>query len=78
MPEQTEQALYRRPTRAGGRYINLYLVTWGQNVCRPVYPRCGECAIAADCPRLGVTKTGQSRKNHNESQIASTKTRNRT
>ena len=31
--------------------INLYLVTWGQNVCRPVYPRCGECAIAAVCPR---------------------------
>ena len=27
-------------------YINLYLVTWGQNVCRPVYPRCGDCAIA--------------------------------
>ena len=21
-------------------YINLYLVTWGQNICRPVYPRC--------------------------------------
>ena len=43
-------------------YINLYLVTWGQNTCRPVYPRCGDCAIAADCPRLGVTRVGQPRK----------------
>ena len=43
-------------------YINLYLVTWGQNTCRPVYPRCGDCAIAADCPRLGVTRVGHSRK----------------
>ena len=29
--------------------INLYLVTWGQNTCRPVYPRCHECAIRRDC-----------------------------
>ena len=26
--------------------INLYLVTWGQNVCRPVYPLCGSCVLA--------------------------------
>ena len=26
-------------------YIYLYLVTWGQNACRPVFPRCGACAI---------------------------------
>ncbi len=50
------------PTPAGGRYLNLYLVTWGQNTCRPVYPRCDDCAIVADCPRLGVTKVGHSRK----------------
>jgi endonuclease-3 len=36
-------------------YINLYLVTWGQNVCRPVYPRCSGCAIKDLCPRIGVT-----------------------
>ena len=36
-------------------YINLYLVTWGQNVCRPVYPRCPACAIKDLCPRIGVT-----------------------
>ena len=53
-PEETEQALYRATGRRWWSSINLYLVTWGQNVCRPVHPRCGDCAIAADCPRMGV------------------------
>src|SRR5215471_13215186 len=54
-PEETEQALYRATPERWWPIINLYLVTWGQNVCRPVYPRCGECVIAKWCPRLGVT-----------------------
>jgi endonuclease III len=29
-------------------------VTWGQNVCKPVYPRCGACVIREQCPRIGV------------------------
>jgi endonuclease-3 len=58
IPEETEQALYRVTERRWWPLINLYLVTWGQNVCRPVYPRCGDCGIAHLCPRIGVTKTG--------------------
>ena len=54
-PEETERALYRATEERWWPYINLYLVTWGQNVCRPLYPRCGACAIAAYCPRVGVT-----------------------
>ena len=61
-PEATEQALYGATDARWWASINLYLVTWGQNTCRPVYPRCGDCAIVADCPRLGVTKAGHSRK----------------
>jgi endonuclease-3 len=53
-PDETEQALYRTTEARWWPYINLYLVTWGQNVCRPVYPRCGDCVIAAECPRIGV------------------------
>jgi endonuclease III len=56
MPEETEQALYRATEERWWPYLNLYLVTWGQNVCRPVSPRCGECAVAGDCPRIGVGK----------------------
>jgi len=54
-PDETEQALYRNTDARWWPSINLYLVTWGQNVCRPVYPRCGACALAASCPRLGVS-----------------------
>jgi endonuclease III len=54
LPDETEQALYKATDPRWWPYINLYLVTWGQNVCRPVYPRCGDCVIAADCPRIGV------------------------
>jgi endonuclease III len=64
LPEQTEQALYAATRRRWWPLINLYLVTWGQHVCRPVYPRCGDCVISAECPRIGVTrvrKTGPGR-----------------
>jgi len=58
-PEQTELALYRVAKKKWWPLINLYLVTWGQNVCKPVYPRCRACAISSYCPRLGVTKEGR-------------------
>jgi endonuclease-3 len=58
-PDQTEQALYRAVPRRWWPSVNLYLVTWGQNVCRPVYPRCSACVLAALCPRIGVTKIGR-------------------
>jgi endonuclease III len=56
-PEETEQALYRATDRRWWPYLNLYLVTWGQNVCRPVYPRCGDCIIRDDCRRIGVRRS---------------------
>jgi endonuclease III len=58
-PDETEQALYAFADARWWPYINLYLVTWGQNVCRPVYPRCGACALNDLCPRLEVERTGR-------------------
>ncbi len=58
-PEETEQALYAVVHRRWWPVVNLYLVTWGQNVCRPVYPLCPSCAIADLCPRIGVTRVGK-------------------
>lgn len=55
-PDETEQALYASTDARWWPYLNLYLVTWGQNVCRPVYPRCAECVIRERCPQRGVTK----------------------
>jgi len=54
-PNETEQALYRAVHQRWWPVVNLYLVTWGQNVCRPVYPRCRECVIRDDCAQVGVT-----------------------
>ncbi len=54
-PEETEQALYAETADRWWPYINLYLVTWGQNICRPVSPRCGACVLRSLCPRNGVT-----------------------
>jgi len=60
-PEETEQALYKTIDRQWWPVINLYLVTWGQNVCRPVYPRCGDCALVTSCRRVNVTRVGKGR-----------------
>ena len=53
------RALSRRRTRRWWPVINLYLVTWGQNVCRPVYPLCPQCVLVDICPKIGVTKVGK-------------------
>jgi len=58
-PEETEHALYRATHRRWWPIINLYLVTWGQNVCRPVYPLCPQCVLVDICPKLGVTRVGK-------------------
>lgn len=58
-PEDTEHALYRVVPKRYWAEVNLRLVTWGQNVCRPVYPRCAACVIAGVCPKIGVTKQGR-------------------
>jgi endonuclease-3 len=58
-PEETEQALYQATANRWWPLINLYMVTWGQNVCRPTFPRCGDCVIAEDCPRIGVERIGK-------------------
>jgi endonuclease-3 len=58
-PEETEQALYAATAQRWWPYINLYLVTWGQNVCKPVYPRCGACVVRGHCEQIGVTRVSK-------------------
>ncbi len=58
-PEETERALYKVVRRRWWSVVNLYLVTWGQNVCRPVYPLCPQCVLVDICPKIGVTKVGK-------------------
>ena len=54
-PDETEQALYKTLAKQWWPIVNLYLVTWGQNMCRPVYPRCQSCAINKICRRVEVS-----------------------
>jgi endonuclease III len=58
-PEQTERALYEVTPKRWWSRINLFLVTWGQHVCRPVYPLCPRCPVSDICPRIGVDKVGR-------------------
>ena len=58
-PDETEGALYAAAEPKWWPVVNLYLVTWGQNVCRPVYPLCGSCVLLDVCPRIGVEKVGR-------------------
>ena len=57
-PEETERALYQVTDRRWWPSINLYLVTWGQNICKPIYPLCSRCQISGACPQVGVTRVG--------------------
>ncbi len=56
-PEETEYALRKKlPTRYWLIYNDL-LVTYGQNICKPVSPLCSQCKIARFCDRIGVQKS---------------------
>ncbi len=53
-PDETEWALREKlPTKYWMEY-NALLVTWGQNVCRPVSPICSTCPINDICRKQGV------------------------
>jgi len=53
-PEETETALRARLPRRYWIGYNDLLVSFGQNVCLPVSPRCSQCPVAEACPRVGV------------------------
>lgn len=48
-PEETEQRLRQIVDRRYWIPLNPLLVQHGQNICRPISPRCPECPIRADC-----------------------------
>jgi len=56
-PDDTERELRRFLPARHWIPINETLVRHGQTVCHPVSPRCSRCAVAGDCPRVGVTRS---------------------
>jgi endonuclease-3 len=53
-PEQTEFTLRQVLPRQHWIPYNDLLVTFGQNVCKPISPLCSACPVHAECPQLGV------------------------
>lgn len=56
-PDETEMELRDKLPKKYWKQINEILVTYGQNLCVPVSPKCSECKIKNKCPRLGVNKS---------------------
>lgn len=56
-PEETEMALRAKLPRRYWIGYNDLLVSFGQNVCLPVSPRCSACPVHAWCPRVGVKRS---------------------
>jgi endonuclease-3 len=53
-PERTELALRQVLPRRHWIPYNDLLVTFGQNVCKPISPLCSRCPVAALCPQIAV------------------------
>jgi endonuclease III len=56
-PEETEMALRGTLPRRFWIGYNDLLVSFGQNVCAPVSPRCSACPVRDLCRRVGVTSS---------------------
>lgn len=53
-PDETEMALRSKLHRRYWLVLNDLLVTFGQNLCKPVSPHCSICPIWRYCDRAGV------------------------
>jgi endonuclease-3 len=54
-PQETEPALRQIIPKKYWIALNTIMVTFGQNVCKPVSPRCSLCSVRRLCKRIGVT-----------------------
>lgn len=55
-PEESEKALQTVMPKRFWIPVNELLVTYGQNICTSVSPRCSICPFIETCPAIGVTK----------------------
>ena len=54
-PHETEFILRKKLPVAYWIEYNALLVTWGQNICKPLSPLCSKCSLKSFCARRGVT-----------------------
>jgi endonuclease-3 len=53
---QTEMALRDKLPKKFWREYNYLLVTWGQNICKPISPLCSNCGLLKICHKVNVNK----------------------
>lgn len=58
-PEETEFALREKLPKKYWLDINTLLVTHGQNICKPINPKCNNCPIAEYCDKIGIKNKGE-------------------
>jgi endonuclease-3 len=55
-PDQTEMALRKKLPKKYWIEFNDLLVTYGQNICRPISPFCSRCRLAPHCDQVAVDR----------------------
>lgn len=56
-PEASEMALRQILPQKYWIIYNDLLVSYGQNICKPIGPHCSQCKIETYCARVGVTRS---------------------
>lgn len=56
-PEESETALRKKLPKKYWKIYNDLLVTFGQNLCKPISPLCSQCNLTKFCNRIGVKKS---------------------
>ena len=53
-PDATEMALRNKLPKKYWMQFNDLLVSFGQNICKPVSPLCSQCCVSDHCEKIGV------------------------
>ena len=56
-PDETEMVLREILPKRFWKSYNDLLVSFGQNLCKPVSPFCSSCPVEVQCPKIGVTRS---------------------
>jgi len=56
-PDETEMVLREILPKRFWKSYNDLLVSFGQNLCKPVSPFCSSCPVEDQCPKIGVTRS---------------------
>lgn len=56
-PLETEMALRKKLPKRYWIHFNMFLVAFGQHICKPISPFCSKCPIEKYCNKIGVTRS---------------------